>query len=585
MLFTDMGFGTDWLMHAWYLWHQSLTIRANHFPSLFINYSHSVFYPEYAFYGGTVTALAGTLSLLLGNAPMETYILTYCIGFAAAYGGWYWMARMAGLGSWQSHVPGFVFITSASYLTILYGRGDWPEFIGVSAIPLMTAAGLSVLRADRLRILPAVALAGSGIVFFGSHSMTTLWGTTFLALVGLAILVCVPQARQEITGRGVIRVTIVLVPALLANAWFLLPETAYEARTLIGSGYQHGALYWKGMLERYMPLVAAGRLFTFSRATSGSETSLVFSLPVLVIVWVSVGAVMLLRVGSRGAWMRALVIFAGATILSLIVMTHAGIITALPRPYTILQFSYRLESYVLLGLSGAVLAVLVLARRNGTAQIKLWTWTLTPVLLVSLVGVIQQLGTLPTEKNRDLILRSYQRALPPEAKSALALEDYDDIDRPSLEEIKTRPPGVTFPPTAVSHDHVSEIVHLPPGDLANSNVAGGPELVHVTGARIVGLDVEGNDVLEIDRRPGDASRRNDHLPTETLSLSVAQTLPVVLGRLLTLIAVAVLATEFAVLVARRVTPARTARRAIGTRSFRDPEASRREGSSRRSSRS
>jgi hypothetical protein len=52
----------------------------------------------------------------------------------------------------------------------------------------MTAAGLSVLRADRLRTWPALTLVGSGVVFCGSHNMTLLWGSTFLALVGLAIV-------------------------------------------------------------------------------------------------------------------------------------------------------------------------------------------------------------------------------------------------------------------------------------------------------------------------------------------------------------------------------------------------------------
>ena len=135
-----------------------MAIKANHLPSLFLNYPYGVLYPEYAFYGGTLYALTGTLSLALGNTPVATYVLTYLLGFAAAYGGWYWIARMVGLGRWWSHVPGLVFITSAYYLTLIYARGDWPEYIAVSTIPLMVASGLSVLRADRLRLWPALVL-------------------------------------------------------------------------------------------------------------------------------------------------------------------------------------------------------------------------------------------------------------------------------------------------------------------------------------------------------------------------------------------------------------------------------------------
>ena len=40
LLFSNSTFNEDWMNHLWYVWHQSLTIRADHLPSLFINYSH-----------------------------------------------------------------------------------------------------------------------------------------------------------------------------------------------------------------------------------------------------------------------------------------------------------------------------------------------------------------------------------------------------------------------------------------------------------------------------------------------------------------------------------------------------------------
>ena len=195
MLFAQSVFNEDWINHLWFIWHQSLTIRADHLPSLFLDYSHAVFYPQFAFYGGTLYALAGTLSLALGDAPLQAYILTYLLAFAAVYGGWYWMARMAGLGRWWAHAPGLVFVTSAYYLTNIYARGDWPEIMGVSSIPLMMAGGLSVLRAERLCLGPATALTAAAIVFFGSHNITMLWASSILIVAALAIVVCVPRAR------------------------------------------------------------------------------------------------------------------------------------------------------------------------------------------------------------------------------------------------------------------------------------------------------------------------------------------------------------------------------------------------------
>lgn len=542
LLFTDATFNKDWLNHLWYLWHQSRAIGANHLPSLFLDYSHAVFYPQYAFYGGTIYALTGTLSLALGDAPLETYVLTYLMGFAAAYGGWYWMSRMFGLRGWLAHAPGVVFVTSASYLMLIYALGDWPEFLGVSMMPLMIAAGLAAMRADRLRIGPAIALAGSAIVFFGSHILTVVWGSTMLILVGLALVVCVPRARRGVTWRGVLRVAAVLVPAILVSAWFLLPTAAYESHTVISNAYPH----WRKLLRSTMYPVAARNLFTLSRAKA-SGTILTLSLPVLAIAWVLLSIPILWLTGRRGTWMRILLVLVGATVLVGVTMTHAGLILALPRLYATLQFSFRLESYVLLGASGALLAVLVLAR-DGSRNVRLWTWMLAPIMVVSVVGAIQQTDAYPPGKSRGAALTSY--LVPPFARKGLL--DYADAD---LNYVEKRLPQVDFPPTTVHGDRASTVVRLPAGQLVDTNIGGPPELVHVTGARIVGNDPEANDVLEIGGRPGASgragARRGRSAPARTISLSAAGSLPVILGRLLTLLALVVLAVELALLAVRR----------------------------------
>ncbi len=553
LLFTDSVFNDDWFNHLWYMWHQSLAIRSNHLPSLFLNYSHAVFYPFYASYGGTIYALTGTFSLLLGNAPLTAYVITYLLAFAAAYGGWYWMARMAGLGRWQAHAPGVVFITSAYYLTLIYGRGDWPELVGISMIPLMTAAGLSVLRADHLRMWPGAALAGSAIVFFGSHNITILLGSTVLVVMGLAVAACVPSARREITLSGVVRVAGLVVPALLVNAWFLWPAIAYKSQTLIGGSY----LDARALLTGEMPLVSAGHLFTLSRASASSGAAFALSLPVLEIAWVLVSIAIFLGAGRRGAWLRALLVVSCVTALIGVAMTHAGLLLALPRLYTDMQFTYRLESYILLGVSGAVLLVLAVGR-SGTRGVRLWLWTLVPILIVSVVGAIQQTDAYPPANVRGSAFSSYLH--PPLHVNVLV--DYLDIDQPRIAGHRRGLAEIDFPPNAVHDDRISELVHLPPGQLAYTNIGGGPNLVHVTGARILGIDPEGNDVLEVARSGAGGSQstpahRAPALATERISVSTAASSPVVLGRLLSLGAVIVLILEFTVLALRRRTVRRS----------------------------
>jgi hypothetical protein len=547
MLFTNAALSGDWIHHLWLIWNQSLAIRADHRPSLFLNYSHAVLYPQYAFYGGTIYVIAGTLSLILGNAPIASYISTYMMGFAAAYGGWYWLARMAGLGRWQAQAPGLIFVSSAYYVTLVYGRGDWTEFSGVSMIPLLIASSLSVLRADRLRLLPALALAASAVIYFGSHSLTIVWGSSVMALTGILVLICIPQARGWLTWRGVLRVASLVIPALLISAWFLLPAIAYETHTDISNRYP----YWRLVLGNAMFMVSASNLFTISRATDiSSDPDFALSLPILAMVWSLIGIPVFLRRGLREPWVRMFLICVAITVLMLVVMTHLSLMLALPRPYAILQFSYRLESYVLLGVSATILAGLVLAQHGGR---RILIWALVPVLIVAMVGAFQQIAAYPRYKGG-----SRQASIRPSSKPGPREEgwiDYLDADLTLLEPPHGRPREVDFSASSMHENRASKVVHLQPREAVYSNIDGGPEFVKVTGAKIIGINPEGNDVLEIGPSIGPQRAPGSHhqsQPTEVISIAPANSAPLVLGRLLTVLAAVFLAGELIVLAVREI---------------------------------
>ena len=221
-------------------------------------------------------------------------------------------------------------------------------------LPLMGAAALSIVRAERLDILPACALVASSIVFFGSHILTVLWGSTVLVLMCVTIVILIPSVRRGVRARRLIRVPAVVLPALLVNAWFLLPTAAYASHTRIGSRY--GVAY--NTLRATMRLVTFDHLFALSRATTvPGYPDYVLSLPTVTIVWVLVSMAMLLWSVRRGIWLRMLVIFALLTTGMVVLMTHLGLLLALPKPYTLLQFSYRLEGYVLMGVTAAVIVI------------------------------------------------------------------------------------------------------------------------------------------------------------------------------------------------------------------------------------
>jgi hypothetical protein len=551
LLFTYSGFAGDWDHHLWLMWHQSLSLQSNHFPSYFLNSSYSVFYPTYAFYGGTLYAVGGLLSLALGGAPVQAYVLIYVLDFVAAFGGWYWLGRMAGLNRRSAIVPGLVFVTSAYYILVIYVQGDWPEFTGISMIPLLIAAGLSVLHAERLRTGSALALAASSVLFFGSHNLTILLGLTTLAITSLAVLICVPNARQSITRKGLVRVASLVVPSALVSAWYLLPTLAYHSSTRIAGEYIEAREELRGNLS----LISIPHLFTFSRTTGPG-----MSLPVLAIVWVLAGIVVL-PLGSRPrTWVRLLLICSGMALLIAIAMRHVGLLLALPRPYTLIQYSYRLEAYVLLALCGAILAALVLAggwspRAHAPAQrrVRVWRWMALPVCAVSLGGAIQQISAFPDPgQDRYTTLEYYGEVETGNNR------DFQDVAQRVI-------PGhglaaVDIPPAAIQADRVSFSTRQRPGTLIATNIGAGPNMVHVTGARAVGVDSETGDmVLQIASpklagagRAGTTQASDTPTPTDTISVSTADNLPIVLGRILTCIGLAALVLQLLALPAHRL---------------------------------
>jgi hypothetical protein len=537
LLFSNATFNKDWLNHLWYMWHQSIAIRELHAPSLFLDYSRGIFYPLYAFYGGTLYALVGTLSLALGNAPLQAYVLSYLLGFGAAYGGWYWLSRSFGVRGWLAHIPGIVFVTSASYLTTVYVLGDWPEFTAVSMMPLMIAAGLSVLRAPVLRFGPALALAASSVVFFGSHLITLVWGASVLAIAGVALLACVPAARRAVTPRGLVRVAAIMVPSLLVSMWFLLPTAAYESHTLIAHTYPH----FRVLLRETMFTVAASSLFALSRApTPGSIVSL--ELPVLAVAWVLASMAMLSRGGIGGTWMRVVLVIAAASTALAVLMTHAGLILALPRAYSTLQFGFRIESFVVLGVSGSVLAVLA-AAVDDRRRLRRWTWLLVPIAVVSVGGAVEQTRAHPYGASRDTALASFSAPI----HEHLGQLDYIDRQIPFNSTLR---PLVEFPiASAMSKGRVSVIVPVPRDRLIATNIRGGPELVKVIGARIVGRNAETDDVLEVTGRgsgPSNAQARGGVGALErtvTVTVEASTSFPLAGGRVISAIALLVLMGE------------------------------------------
>jgi len=357
----------------------------------------------------------------------------------------------------------------------------------------------------------------------------------------------VSQTLALVSRRGVIRVALITIPAALVDAWYLLPALAYGQRTAISQNYDY-----MQSLRATSSLASASHLFTFSRASVVSNTpDFILALPVLAIAWIVIVLVASLVYGG-GPWRRLLWLVSGLSVIVTIFMTHSGLILDLPHPYVFLQFSYRLETYVLMGISAAVLVTLVLVRQCPRRVRKCAWVAVAVVMVVSAVGAVQQVDGYPNGKHRarfvvpDRYVVFAPRNQPPATVEGLS--DYDDTTLP-----RVNPRGIPelyFPASAIRNERISVRVSTPPGELVRTNLVGAPYFVDVTGARVVGRGPSGHIVVRIEASKQESRRR--------VSLSRAASLPLVAGRLISLLALTFLGFVFIAWSARRWRVRRTA---------------------------
>jgi hypothetical protein len=532
VLFTNSGLNANWREYMWFLWQQSRVIEHHMLPSLFAQSGATVFYPHYAFYGGTLYALGGLLAVLLGKV-ITAYVALQALAFLAVLGGWYWLGRIAGLGRWLALVPGSVFITSGYYLTDLYGRGDFGELIGVSTIPPLLASALHQLLARRAAPAPVLVLFLSTLLFFGSHGITLTLGSTTILVLLLATALLIPQARGHVNRAGVVRLTCAMAPAVLLNGWYLLPALAYGRRTFVASNYA-----FKTSLHTYGWIVSAKHLFTFSRANviGAPLEYFVVALPLLAVAWVLASLALSLRRHGWDPWKRALWMFSAAALLIGLLMAHPRPLTIVTTPLTLIQFTYRIETYVLMAISAALLAGLAMLARGLLPLRRVLLWGIVPVLCASAVGAIEQVDGYRHYTPLSALFHetSWQGGRG-------SLRAYDDATLPRIAS-----PGlakVEFSAAeALRHEAASAEVKLPAGRLVLTNLVAAPYLVSVAGAQVVGRGAGAGMVMLVGGAPGTAVKR--------ISVRPAGTLPVVAGRASSLLGLALTALLLVMALAR-----------------------------------
>jgi hypothetical protein len=529
VLFTSDGFGPDFTNAIWLVGYQQHVIAAHLHPTLFLQSQQGVFYPLFAFYGGTLFALTGALAALLGGSTILAFEVVTVAAIAAAYGGLFWLARQLGVKGLLAHAPAIVFVTSAIYVTNLYGRGAWTEFVAVSMLPLVLAASLRLVR-GRLSVGPVAGLVAASAVFSGSHNITLLWGST-LAVVVLAVYWLLSGRSRELPWRRILAVAGLIALGVGLNGWFLLPDLRYAHDTIISGE----TILWRatGIFNTF------GVIFDPLRTvpSESGTPALYVQAPVLALIWGLAAAPFSWRYRPlRAGVATALIVLAGLLVL----IMSSGAWSLLPSFFQQTQFAYRLQTYVTLACAGLVLVgALALTRRadsgRATRSDRALALGLGLVVAFSLALGAWQLWVPSTHlyeahfaslPNRAEALRGPRTLLP---RSWYARADYGDRSLPVLGTTAQ----FTFAPAHVKNNRLAGSVSLPPGlQPFATNIAGGPYLVHVGGGvRVVGRTPEGFLVLER------TTNGSQPVPVE---LGARLSAPVVLGRITTAVSAALL---------------------------------------------
>jgi hypothetical protein len=525
-LFTKNGFIDDWVNHLWLTWMQSRNIEATGHPSLFLNAEPlGVFYPYFAFYGGTLYGLGGYLMALTG-APAAIFVALIVVAFAAAYGGTLWISRQAGVTGLASHLPATTVVTGAYYLSLAYGRGSWPELMATSMIPLIIALGLRIiLRGPSPGSIFGLAITTT--IWSGSHNITLVWGSVFLAASAIGFLVASFTYLTEVHIRRIGAALGVMLLGVMLNGWFLLPDLAYASHTaaaqsvgiepVISSIFSRASVVFDPLRER-----ATDSTYLRSHFTE---------LPVLVIAWVGVAGALLWK-GTWGRFLRGLVLFLGLLLVALVVLLlDEQAWRKLPSTLSIIQFTFRLETYIVMAIAGITVVVLrvMRARPADARQLALGS-TLVCIVIFGLgLGVWQVWNSdahyYPTSPHyladRSSVLH-YPHHTPPTWYTPGPVEFNDAGDQ-----VVPTDGAVHLNAALITGERTTQTVTIPAGEgpLA-SNIAASVNLVSVHGLRVAGRTAEGFLALE---RPLDGSR------TVSLTVSRASTMPMRLGPIVTLL--------------------------------------------------
>lgn len=493
-LFTPFGFGPDYSNHLWLVWQQGLAIAENGHPTIYLQQGSGIFEPFYGFYGGTLYAAVGAICALVGtDRTYAVYVASYGVSFAMAYGGMWWLGRQVGLSRWVSHLPAFVVVTAAYYLTDAYARGAWPELVALSAVPLFIAGGAYLLT--KAWKWGAVALFLIATVFLsGSHNITLLWALLVIGPCAIVALVASGSRRPAI--RRIVMVAGLIVLGAGVNAWFLVLDLTHSsdtqawAQSAANLKYFGGVFYFDNLGTVLDPLRRTpGESTTFGLTIAAPVMAFVLGLIASALAWPSIR--------SAGRALRALwlILMMAIAVLVVLMVMPSSWWTTMGSPFTEIQFPYRLAGWLLVAIALQLAISLRFARGlSGTRR------RIVVVLGVALVAAtvaqaaaqLYPSGRLDETANAGIRPRENAFVNGPTVAPPTFYDPWSYAD--SAEPIVDVPPSrqIDLPAPAPGGIRSSVTVKLGRNRAPMAtNIAAGPYVVQIAGMRQVGRTAEG----------------------------------------------------------------------------------------------
>lgn len=501
LLLTGGAFNVDLVNSYWLGTIQEQANRHSLFPTYFTNTtSDGVFNPFFAFYGGSLYAVEGWLGWLLGGSLIAAQSLLLLVAVSLAYGGLYWLSRQGGISRMGSHVAPLVYLTSAYYVTVLYARGDWAEFIATSALPVVLAGAVDRVRRGCWTRRAFISFVLGMVILAGSHNITMLWGLSSIAVTLLVLVVFFRGARTMRSMAGAVAsVSIVGALATLVNGWYLIPDVAYAGKVAAGTGQSVSTFFF----DTWQVLFAPFRAVPSASTTPG----LYVQLPIWFLTWALLVGLPLQwrRAGGAARLWRFAVI---GTAFEMTLLLAKPVWSHIPAPFDYLQFPYRLSTYAALAISGLSAVTVRLLQDYGShgrthtrgayrRRYSLATASLAAVSVVSIGLMIWQVWwprpILPG--HRDTLSSGSVHVVPKSWYAFLQYADHSDrvIDVAKGRLLKLDPYAV-----GASGSTLNETLAAPPG-LAPfaTNVVAGPYLISIGGdVRRIGRTSNGLAVVQ-----------------------------------------------------------------------------------------